>query len=248
MNGTETFNSGIIVFITIIIVFIITMSLVFTHMTKLNDSLKSKWTKEAILVELSNFSDEYHFKIGNRDAYNIAYHYFPFLVKGYYDTLQQTKVELKEVEAIRSESKQYSSKTDFKRANAIMHRKAIKKGILDTLFENVSSYGLRDSVYIWRAEGNLYKIGITSSNRDHDRINQVARSGGFNDIELIKLAKVNDAYKLEKQLLKLGKPALFEESFTGSTEFRYYTFKELVQAIASIESNETIDSIASPVL
>ncbi|MDI1351315.1 MAG: hypothetical protein PSV35_00870, partial [bacterium] len=98
-------------------------------------------------------------------------------------------------------------------------------------------YNTRDVVYLWHAEGDIYKIGITSENLGDKRIYDVAKDAGFiPNIVMLENVGTVMAKRIESQILKLGKPLSFGDSFPGSSEFRHFSSADLNKAIELIKT------------
>ncbi len=100
-------------------------------------------------------------------------------------------------------------------------------------------------VYIWKVKGhkNLYKIGMTSARRGHERIAEVAAYvGGVGHqgwelmqdnglfkahARIIEYVITPNAREIEKTLLAMGEQTDVFKGAGGHTEFRYFNMKEL---------------------
>lgn len=91
-----------------------------------------------------------------------------------------------------------------------------------------------DVVYIWRVfrglHGGLpvFKFGITSAHLGLDRVTTVAKKGRLK-VVFVAAAQVEDARRVEKQLLELGVNPNWNVP-DGATEFRALTESELKSA------------------
>jgi hypothetical protein len=92
-------------------------------------------------------------------------------------------------------------------------------------------------VYLWHAEGDIFKVGITSENLGDQRIYDVAKDAGFIP-EIVMLENVGTvmAKKIESQILKLGNPVSFRRKFPGSGEFRHFSSSDLSKVIELIKT------------
>ena len=101
--------------------------------------------------------------------------------------------------------------------------------------EYSDTYNTRDVVYLWFAEGDIYKVGITSENLGDRRIYDVAKDAVFAP-KIIMLENVGTvrAKQIESQILKLGTPVSFRSKFPGSTEFRHFSSYDRNKAIELI--------------
>ena len=88
---------------------------------------------------------------------------------------------------------------------------------------------------LWHAEGDIFKVGITSENLGDKRIFDVANDVGFIP-EIVMLENVGTvrAKAIESQILKLGEPVSFRRNFLGSSEFRHFSSSDLNKAIEII--------------
>jgi hypothetical protein len=138
------------------------------------------------------------------------------------------------------EALKYSTRAEFYRTNNNAYCAARRLEILDNITEHLgylSTYNTRDMVYIWHAENDIFKVGITSENLGNQRIYDVARDAGFNpEIIILKNVGTTRAIQIENQVLKLGKLVSFERKFTGFSEFRHFTQDELDKAIEIIKT------------
>jgi len=101
-----------------------------------------------------------------------------------------------------------------------------------------AKYGTdNDAIYIWKAVGldKVYKVGVTSVRLEDNRICTVAAKAEL-QAEIIILAKVKDAFRLEHQLLGKGRPYEWRTCFNGNTEFREFTKEELNEAVSLIKN------------
>ena len=138
------------------------------------------------------------------------------------------------------EALKYSTRAVFYRNNNNAYVAARRFGILDDITEHLEysdTYNTRDVVYLWRVEGDMFKVGITSENLGDKRIYDVAKDAGFIP-EIVMLENVGTvmAKSIESQILKLGKPVSFRSSFPGSSEFRHFSSTDLNKAIKLIKT------------
>jgi hypothetical protein len=140
-------------------------------------------------------------------------------------------------EAVIAEASKYTRKQDFMLGSPGAHVAANRYKMLSSLFpENDEKYGLRDSVYLWKAGDSLYKVGITSSNIEDKRIKDVARYAkvGFELLTIANLGSFKSAYRVESALKKIGSKHDFGRKFNGSSEFRVFNDNELATAFKII--------------
>jgi hypothetical protein len=143
-------------------------------------------------------------------------------------------------EILAEEALKYSSRTDFYSQSQNAYAAARRMGVLDEITDHLGyldTYNTRDVVYLWFAEGDIYKVGITSENLGDRRIYDVAKDAGFTP-EIILLENVGTvrAKQLESQILKIGEPVIFRSSFRGSSEFRHFSSYDLNKAIELIKA------------
>ncbi|HFD2272866.1 hypothetical protein SCO41_14780 [Legionella pneumophila serogroup 2] len=138
------------------------------------------------------------------------------------------------------EALKYSTRADFYRNNNNAYVAARRFGVLDDITEHLEyldRYNTRDVVYLWHAEADIYKVGITSENLGDKRIYDVAKDAGFIP-KIVMLENVGTvmAKRIESQILKLGQPLSFRNSFPGSSEFRHFSSTDLNKAIELIKT------------
>lgn len=147
-------------------------------------------------------------------------------------------------------------KINEKIKNSNAYQIATKRGILDEIcshmevqhinwsdkmiFEEAAKFKLRGDFKEsspWHAEGDIYKIGITSENLGDKRIYDVAKDAGFTP-KIVMLENVGTvmAKRIESKILKLGKPVSLRNNFPGSSEFRHFSSNDLNKAIEIIKS------------
>ena len=141
-------------------------------------------------------------------------------------------------ELLAEEALKHSSRADFCRKSPNAYAAARRLGVLDDVtghLEYLDTYNTRDVVYLWFAEADIYKVGVTSENLGDQRIHDVAKDAGFM-AEIIVLENVGTvrAKQIESQLLKIGKPVSLIRSFPGASEFRHFSSDDLVKAIELI--------------
>jgi hypothetical protein len=136
------------------------------------------------------------------------------------------------------EALKYSSRADFYRQRPNAYAAARRLGVLDDVtghLEYLDTYNTRNVVYLWFAEADIYKVGITSENLGDQRIHDVAKDAGFTpEIVLLEIVGTVRAKQIESQILKIGKPVSFIRSFPGSSEFRHFSSDDLIEAIELI--------------
>jgi hypothetical protein len=141
-------------------------------------------------------------------------------------------------ELLAEEALKYSSRSDFSWKSQNAYVAARRLGILDEItghLEYSDTYNTRDVVYLWFAEADIYKVGITSENLGDRRIHHVAKDAGFTPV-IILLENVGTvrAKQIESEILKFGKPVSFRRSFPGSSEFRHFSSHDLNKAMELI--------------
>jgi hypothetical protein len=194
---------------------------------------KSRWNEDLIRNEACKYSSKSDFKKNNSGAYSSAIKRFPGLL----DKLFKNKYKLLSKEDIILEAKKFKSKSTFQAGNRAAYMAAWGRfpGLLDELYGTHIRYGKRDSVYVWKAIDNIYKIGVTSFDLGIARIKTVSKQSSFMKFELLKFSRVKNSRKLEAKLLKLGTPYTFNREFSGCKEFRIFTDNDLAQALFMID-------------
>jgi hypothetical protein len=143
-------------------------------------------------------------------------------------------------ELLAEEALKYSSRADFYKQSQNAYVAARRLGVLDEITEHLGyldTYNTRDVVYLWFAEGDIYKVGITSENLGDQRIHDVAKDAGFTpEIILLETVGTVRAKQIESLILKIGEPVFFRSSFPGSSEFRHFSSCDLNRAIELIRA------------
>jgi hypothetical protein len=194
------------------------------------------WSDEEILQEAKKYHTRAEFRAGS-SAYGVA------TTRGTLDNVCSHMKYTERVnwtpEMLAKEALKYSTRAEFYRTNNNAYSAARRLGILDKITKHLgylSTYNTRDMVYIWHAENDIYKVGITSENLGDQRIYDVARDAGVTPkIVILENTGTERAIKIEKQILRLGNPVLFKQKFPGSNEFRHLTQDELDKAIEIIK-------------
>jgi hypothetical protein len=195
------------------------------------------WSDEEILQEAKKYQTRSEFRVGS-SAYGVA------VTRGVLDEVCSHMKYTERVnwtpEMLAKEALKYSTRAEFYRTNNNAYCAARRLEILDKITEHLgylSTYNTRDMVYIWHAENDIFKVGITSENLGDRRIYDVARDAGFEPkIVILESIGTEGAIKIEKQILKLGNPVFFKQKFAGSSEFRHFTQDELGKAIEIIKT------------
>jgi len=143
-------------------------------------------------------------------------------------------------ELLTEEALKCSSRADFYKKSPNAYAAARRLGVLDDVtdhLEYLDTYNTRDVVYLWFAEADIYKVGITSENLGDERIHYVAKDAGLTpEIILLEIVGTVRAKQIESQLLKIGEPVFFRSSFPGSSEFRHFSSYDLNKAIELIKA------------
>ncbi|WP_341663728.1 hypothetical protein [Vibrio sp.] len=203
------------------------------HMTPKN----RQWSNEDIAKEALKYQRRNEFQKAST-AYGIA------TVRGILDEvcahMEYTARVNWTSELLAAEAKKYATRTDFYKKNNNAYSYARRLGILDEITQHLGykdTYNTRDVVYLWFAEGDIFKVGITSQNLGDQRIYDVAKDAGFDPKTIImEIVGTVRAKQLEGQILKMGKPVSFKRNFSGSSEFRHLTFEELEDVIEIIRA------------
>ena len=196
------------------------------------------WTDQELAAEAKKYGTRHDFQ-KNSSAYGIAHK------RGILDQICAHMPYTERVnwtpDLLVSEALKYSTRGDFYRKNNNAYSYARRLGILDEITKHLEyqdNYNTRDVVYLWHAENDIFKVGITSENLGDQRIYDVAKDAGYTP-EIIALESVGTvrAKQIEAEVLKLGERVLFKSSFSGSTEFRHLSSLELNRAIELILSD-----------
>lgn len=133
-------------------------------------------------------------------------------------------------------------KYDYRKAwednSGAMYKSAYLNGWMDEAcahMERSTTASENNVVYIWEhldadAEGRVYKIGVTSERRGEARIRDCARHNNM-QAGIVMMLSCDDAKRVEKKLLKLGRDAGYADELDGSTEYRILSDEELGKAV-----------------
>lgn len=129
------------------------------------------------------------------------------------------------------ESKKFDSLSEFTKASSGCVDFIKRTGIRDIIYSRFErKQSDFDAVYLWgkiSSNGSaIVKYGITSVRLGYERINFVSQRSGIK-AEFVILAKCRNAIDCEKELSKIGRPALVPVS--GGSEFRMISLSELSQ-------------------
>lgn len=146
-------------------------------------------------------------------------------------------------ELLHEEALKYGSRTEFARKAGSAYNTALRRGLLDTICSHMEKTRLDcDTIYLWRVKNtDIYKIGVTSVMYGLCRMYQVAEAGGFDPELLVQTTTNRRPYDVEKELLSLGRPVVFDQKFHGYTEFRRLSDPEVKQAVGIIASNSWLN-------
>lgn len=139
------------------------------------------------------------------------------------------------------EALRYSNRAAFQNGSRAAYLVAFRQGWLDDICGHMERLGGDfDAIYIWKHVGakhrrrSVYKIGVTSARLGDQRINLCTNRNGM-EAELVILADVQEALKLEKQILEMGIDPGYPPEVEGYTEFRALTERELERATRLIQ-------------
>ena len=139
---------------------------------------------------------------------------------------------------------QYQTRSAWQTGAQGAYLAAHRRGLLEECCAHMidGSPSDNDTVYIWRAVGELhndlpvYKLGVTSARLGDQRIKEVAKRWGF-DFKINTLTPVvEQATSIEKELLKLGTNPGYV-GIDGASEFRALTDLDLAYAVSIIRAN-----------
>lgn len=196
-----------------------------------------KWTLDDAIEAAGRFDSKTELKKSKYQAYALL------LEAGLIDSLFENKLKTWDFESVEIEAKKYKTRSDFAKYSGSAYIWALRNQIIEKLIPDVvDGHNTRDCVYIWAADevSGIYKVGVTSSNRGHDRIEKVARKAGFSDsARVVAYRSVGSeaALRVESKLKKIGTPYRFDRRFDGCTEFRRMKPDELSKAVQIINEH-----------
>jgi hypothetical protein len=198
---------------------------------------RTYWTTDSAKEEALKYNSRWDFQCGSAGAYR-------FLWKlGELDSIfEEYSTNSWDKTSIELYAKLCSSRTEFKYNFPGAHKAAYQRGMLEGLFGETYNTPKcdYDVVYIWKPVGftDVYKIGITSKRLGDRRIKYVCLKSGL-DCDWCKFVYTPDAKEIETHLLNSFDHYVFQDSFSGSTEFRY--IPDIEEVIKSIEgvNNDT---------
>jgi len=147
------------------------------------------------------------------------------------------------------ESKKYKTRSEFCEKCGAAYHYANRRGMLDDICAHMepSKYGTDNNmIYIWEALGinserRIFKIGITSKKSGTKRIDEVARKKTLTPHIIILREVVGKATDIERHILdNYGESVNWDESFDGSTEFRYLSENDLTNIISWLSSHQLV--------
>ncbi len=196
----------------------------------------TKWTDEEIIAEAKKYKTISDFQIcpAGRAARRRK-------LMGLCTEHMEKNYHHRTNEDLAAEALKYSSRSEFNYGSPNARATAQARGLMDEICKHMKRLpGDADSLYIWRAVGELfngkkiYKLGVTSERLGMRRIREVAKAHGFR-YELVVLAKVDEnAFLIEQLILSLGDDPKYVDG-DGKTEFRAMTDGELAESIDLIE-------------
>lgn len=189
---------------------------------------RTQWSLETVREEAQKYSSRVEFQKGSPGAYNKA------LREGIVAELIPDTFSRWTKEAVALEAQKFSNRRSFYTKHVKAYRAAQFLGVLDEICSHMEFLHIpSDCVYFWKAGRDLFKVGVTSHHRGNDRIREVARHIDL-DPEFIVKTRTAEPYKVEREILKIGAPAVYEDPFDRSTEFRLWNNNELNQAMRLI--------------
>jgi uncharacterized damage-inducible protein DinB len=201
------------------------------------------WTDEMLFAEARKYQTRKEFERGSGSAYNAC------RKRGILDQACSHMVYVQiswTNEMLFAEAKKYQTRSEFEKGSESAYKACWRRGILDQACSHMVS-GLRssdnDAVYIWMAIGEsyksmqVYKVGVTSSRLDNQRIKEVSLASGFK-AEIIAIVKTSiKASEVERVLLQMGESPEYS-GFNGASEFRAMSEEELNLALSILYRNE----------
>ena len=213
------------------------------HMVCGHTLIEREWTRERVFLLSKDFESRKAFHAAWPSAYQYASKH------GIWDDACQHMTEMRGLSRLKwterelaIEALKYQTKTDMYRSNPSALGAMYKKGLADNLCAHMApSKNPSNLVYIWEAvnasmdNATVVKIGVSSVCRVKARIKRVAALHGF-DCKVLKTIKTDNPFKLEDELLSIGKKFEVDE-LDGHTEFRILDKIELRQALEVMSGN-----------
>lgn len=199
-----------------------------------------RWSDEDLIAEARKYNTRGEFEEGSSSAYQIVF------ARGLQDIAFAHMKHVRKQwtdQLLHEEALKYGSRTEFARKASSAYNTALRRGLLDEICSHMEkTRNKRDTIYLWRVKNtDIYKIGVTSTMYALCRMYQVAEAGGF-DPELLVQTTVNcRPHDVERELLSLGRPVVFDQKFHGYTEFRRLSDNEVKQAVGIIASNSWLN-------
>ena len=183
------------------------------------DSVLINWTHEMILEEAKKHKTRYDFQKNNSKAYEAA------KTRGILDEvcshMEVLFVNWKD-EIVLEEAKKYQTRTEFALNCKYAYNIARERCILDDVCSHMETKIIKDVIYMWNTIEipDVWKIGISNNYRYEIRVNKVI-SQTKNTLHELIWKQVDNPRKIERDMLSLGEPFIFENVVDGRTEFRY---------------------------
>jgi len=204
----------------------------------------SKWNhnKPNVQKEANKYTTRNAFREAHKVAYNAAQ------MNGWLDDvcshMEDTFVWTKEL--IQEIANKYSLRKDFydqEYGDRNAYQAAQKLGCIDEVCSHMRDstwYDYYNVIYMWNTieYPNIWKIGISNDVKVNKRIKSVLSQTNFTLNEVF-WKQIYEPWKLEKNLIKLGRAASLENLIDGKTEIRLLTSRQVKEAKKLIILSDT---------
>ena len=202
----------------------------FSHMPKKYSIWKHN--KENVQREANKYTTRNAFREAHKVAYNAAQMngWLDDVCSHMEDQFRWTKELIQEI------ANKYSLRKDFyyssEDKNAYMG--AQRLGCIDEVCSHMRDstwYDYYNVIYMWNTieYPNIWKIGISNDVKVNKRIKSVLSQTNFTLNEVF-WRQVHEPWKLEKNLIKLGRATSLEDLVDGKTEIRLLTSRQVKEA------------------
>jgi len=204
----------------------------------------TKWTqnKPNVQKEANKYTTRNAFREANKTAYNAAQSngWLDDVCSHMKDKFVWTKELIQEV------ANKYSLRSDFydqEYGDRNVYLAAQRLGCIDEVCSHMKDsptwYDYYNVIYIWNTieYPNIWKVGISNHKRVNARIKSVVSQTNFTLNEVF-WRQVYEPWKLEKNLIKLGRATSLEDLVDGKTEIRLLTSSQVKKAKRLITLSE----------
>lgn len=189
------------------------------------------WTVDSATEEASKYQDRWAFQQGSGGAYR-------FLWKmGLLDSIfgAPRAVQTWDRDSAKAAAGICRNRSEFKIKFPGAYKLSYNSNLLEEFFGKTldTPFCDNDILYIWEARelGGVYKVGVTSSRLNLRRIKYVERKSNLT-VDKIWLRKTSDARFLESKIKSRFDQFVFNNKFSGSTEFIKLERSELEELIS----------------